>query len=704
MTLMKTYLPRALIRIIVFIAIFAMLGYICVQPLAGIDSYASDGSVKSPRQSKYPVMAENKAKAFMGFLFNEQKVLEQDLSKDLVFQFLTGKLTPYSREEEEGRQEFVSLVDGVNGHIASSTKATNYLTQTLINCLEKELGDLDSLDLTDGACQEAMDNIRKPLQKNLLETFTGVVVNGCGKKLTQATLDNLRMAMDVGSDVAALPSKIEAFVNRTVAGVSGVFLILNSEYEGRYQYFMSYLDLRKTTNDPNDMIFQLELDYNRLALQENTWWSGLTTLIPGKASWMECTDLIDSWAEDTYLIINGGTRATSGKEPQSITVQDAFTGTSDNAPFNINARAKTKLTYSSSAPDVASVAPDGTVTMKGAGTAIITITARANHSYEQETKTVVITVNKGSETEETTKETEEAPSEDPSGNPTTEPTLPTAGPDEESSTQTTGKDETSQSTAAPTNPIVPSSGTSAEDVTEPLAPSSEADAEGSTNPISPSSSSDQTSAENGTVADLAAPSGKSPGHDSSSIAAVESTGQPRTDPDNLEAIGSVVTDKGSKALYKITGTKAGKRTVAYQKPISKTASKVTIPGSVKIAGKSYKVTAIAANAFKHDKKLKSVKLSNNIEIIGKNAFKGCVKLKSVTIPKKTFKIGESAFAGCEALKRLTIKTKSLTGKNVGKNAFKSVSTKVIVDVPNAKIKAYKKLLKARGLNARARIK
>lgn len=703
MTLMKTYLPRALIRIIVFIAIFAMLGYICVQPLAGIDSYASDGSVKSPRQSKYPVMAENKAKAFMGFLFNEQKVLEQDLSKDLVFQFLTGKLTPYSREEEEGRQEFISLVDGVNGHIASSTKATNYLTQTLIDCLEKELGDLDSLDLTDGACQEAMDNIRKPLQKNLLETFTGVVVNGCGKKLTQATLDNLRMAMDVGSDVAALPSKIEAFVNRTVAGVSGVFLILNSEYEGRYQYFMSYLDLRKTTNDPNDMIFQLELDYNRLALQENTWWSGLTTLIPGKASWMECTDLIDSWAEDTYLIINGGTRATSGKEPQSITVQDAFTGTSDNAPFNINARAKTKLTYSSSDPDVASVAPDGTVTMKGAGTAIITITARANHSYEQETKTGVITVNKGSETEETTEETGEALSKDPSDNPTTESTLPTTGPDEESSTQTTGKVETSQSTVAPTNPIVPSSGTSAENATEPLDPSSEADAEGSTDPISSSSSSDQTSAENGTAADSVVPSGESSGQDSS-IAAVESAGQPRMDPDTLEAVGNVVTDKGSKALYKITGTKAGKRTVAYQKPISKTASKVTIPGSVKIAGKSYRVTAIAANAFKHNKKLKSVKLSNNIEIIGKNAFKGCVKLKRVTIPKKTFKIGESAFAGCEALKRLTIKTKSLTGKNVGKNAFKSVSTKVIVDVPNAKIKAYKKLLKARGLNTRARIK
>ena len=98
---------------------------------------------------------------------------------------------------------------------------------------------------------------------------------------------------------------------------------------------------------------------------------------------------------------------------------------------------------------------------------------------------------------------------------------------------------------------------------------------------------------------------------------------------------------------------------------------------VRTNGKTYKVTAIAANAFKNNKKLKKVTIGENVKTIGKNAFYGCKKLKTVTI-----------------------KTSQLTKKTVGKNAFAKINSKTKVKVPKSKLKAYKKLLKSKGINGK----
>lgn len=189
--------------------------------------------------------------------------------------------------------------------------------------------------------------------------------------------------------------------------------------------------------------------------------------------------------------------------------------------------------------------------------------------------------------------------------------------------------------------------------------------------------------------------------------------------------GDSVTDKASKGSYKVTNT--NNKTVAYEKPNDKNMTAVTIPATIQIRGETYKVTAIADNAFNGSKKLKNVKLSANIKTIGKNAFKncrklkkltmgknvatigsnafsGCASLKSITIPSKTTKIGENSFANCKKVKKLVIKSKKLSGKNIGKKAFKGIPGKAVADVPNNKIKAYKKLLRSKGLNAKCRIK
>lgn len=178
--------------------------------------------------------------------------------------------------------------------------------------------------------------------------------------------------------------------------------------------------------------------------------------------------------------------------------------------------------------------------------------------------------------------------------------------------------------------------------------------------------------------------------------------------------------------YKVTASADGAAEVAFTKVKNKKATKVTVPATVKDQnGVTYKVTSIAANTFKNNKKIKTVKLGSNIKSIGKNAFKGCTKLTKVTLDKnlekiessafagctklasitvsaKVKEIGGNAFAGCKKLKKVTIKSTVL--KKVGKNALKNIHKKAVIKVPAKKLSAYKKLLKGKGQAKTVKIK
>ena len=67
-------------------------------------------------------------------------------------------------------------------------------------------------------------------------------------------------------------------------------------------------------------------------------------------------------------------------------------------------------------------------------------------------------------------------------------------------------------------------------------------------------------------------------------------------------------------------------------------------------------------------------------------------------------IGESAFSGCKKLKNITIKTKKLTTKKVGSKAFKGIHKKAVIKVPKSKLKAYKTMLKKRGIGKSVKVK
>ena len=158
------------------------------------------------------------------------------------------------------------------------------------------------------------------------------------------------------------------------------------------------------------------------------------------------------------------------------------------------------------------------------------------------------------------------------------------------------------------------------------------------------------------------------------------------------------------AAYKVTSANGKTPAVQYIAPKSGVKGTVTVPFEVTIDGVTYKVTSIADNAFKGNKKLKKVVVGSNITSIGKNAFAGCTSLTSITIGKNVKKIGKNAFTGCKKLKSITIKTKKLTTKTVKKGAFNGISKKVVVKVPKSRYKTYKKLLPAKGLKKAAKIR
>ncbi|MCF0244471.1 MAG: leucine-rich repeat domain-containing protein [Bacteroidaceae bacterium] len=81
---------------------------------------------------------------------------------------------------------------------------------------------------------------------------------------------------------------------------------------------------------------------------------------------------------------------------------------------------------------------------------------------------------------------------------------------------------------------------------------------------------------------------------------------------------------------------------------------ISIPSSVVFDRHTYRITAIASDAFLGCEELTSIELPEDIEAIGSCAFSCCNKLTNVVIPKSVTVIGVYAFSGCTSLKEIAI--------------------------------------------------
>lgn len=154
---------------------------------------------------------------------------------------------------------------------------------------------------------------------------------------------------------------------------------------------------------------------------------------------------------------------------------------------------------------------------------------------------------------------------------------------------------------------------------------------------------------------------------------------PETPSDGTVKVGQVIKAEGQYGVftYKVTG----KDTVEVKSITAKGKAKksVKIFDKIKASGKTWKVTSVAANALKGNKKMESLTIGKNVRKIGKNAFANCRKLKKVTIKSKKI-------------------------NTIGKNAFKNINKKATVKVPKAQKKKYAKLLNKAKLSKKVKIK
>ncbi|MBQ4530956.1 MAG: leucine-rich repeat protein [Lachnospiraceae bacterium] len=119
--------------------------------------------------------------------------------------------------------------------------------------------------------------------------------------------------------------------------------------------------------------------------------------------------------------------------------------------------------------------------------------------------------------------------------------------------------------------------------------------------------------------------------------------------------------------------------VQFVKPTSKTRTAYTIPSKIKYRGFEYNVVSVASDAFKDNKKLKSVTIGKNVTVLGNNVFYGCKNLKNITV-------------------------KSTKLKKVGSKSLKGIYKKAVIKVPKSKLSKYKKLFKGKGQSKTVKVK
>lgn len=169
--------------------------------------------------------------------------------------------------------------------------------------------------------------------------------------------------------------------------------------------------------------------------------------------------------------------------------------------------------------------------------------------------------------------------------------------------------------------------------------------------------------------------------------------------------------------YKVTGAKEVSVT-----GLAKVTDTLTIPSSVTISGKVYKVTAIQDKAFYQNEDIVSIAIGNNVIYIGKYAFyqcpnleivkfgkrvlvistcafTQCPNLENVTLPSSIRKIGAKAFYQCTSIKVLKINGSVL--EYVGKKGL-AVNKTVTLRLPKKVYTKYKKLIKVSGVYSKTK--
>ena len=130
-------------------------------------------------------------------------------------------------------------------------------------------------------------------------------------------------------------------------------------------------------------------------------------------------------------------------------------------------------------------------------------------------------------------------------------------------------------------------------------------------------------------------------------------------------------------------------------------TEIVIPIEININGNGYEVLQISKNAFKGNRKIKSVTINADLESIGANAFYNCKSMTMLQINSDVCTIGSKAFYNCKTLKTIEINTSEI--ESIGSKAFYKTKKTGTVIVPVEMLEYYKGLLKKAKLNSKVKV-
>lgn len=165
-------------------------------------------------------------------------------------------------------------------------------------------------------------------------------------------------------------------------------------------------------------------------------------------------------------------------------------------------------------------------------------------------------------------------------------------------------------------------------------------------------------------------------------------------PTSIATVDAAQTKTITVGKHKVKILSKKKKTAEYVGTKSKKTT-VTIPATVKVKGKTYKITKVGNYALANNKKVKTINVGKNVTVIGKGAFRNCTKLKTVVLQSKNLKkIGANAFENDKKLTKVVVNSTKL--KTVGDNALKGTNSKLKIEVPENKTTIYTKLFDDKG--------
>ena len=356
--------------------------------------------------------AEVLTPAWTGDAPETQAVLEQVnkmLQVELSYSFSTSESTNAHQIPAETLRSFVSL--GEDGFTPS-------VDQELLDAYVAELSDKYSLPSVSGPFQTTGGST-----VNLTIYYDGLNVDtaGLAQDITHCLMEGIsgnRTApyLDSGiRDIAYGGTYIEINLNTqhlwfykkgelllSTPFVSGCVAENNHTPTGVYQIYGKSSDLYLVGPTWRDWVSYWMPFYGGYGMHDATWrdeFGGDIYLYEGSHGCvnlpLEAAGIIYNNAPiGTRVIIYGGKNSVPDL-PQELTGTTAYDLADDAKSFKLDVKAKyedPKLTYTSDNPDVATVSKDGTVTVKGIGTAKITVSAAEVSYYTGGETTVTISV------------------------------------------------------------------------------------------------------------------------------------------------------------------------------------------------------------------------------------------------------------------------------------------------------------------------